>query len=200
MFEGIDAYPLSWPVGWPRTEVHRRAKSAFAERTLAKARDFVLDELRMLGARGVIISTNIELRQDGLPRSGRRAPIDTGVAVYFSLKGRPCVLACDAWNKVEDNLWAIGKHVEAIRGQERWKVGTVEQAFSGYQALPAPTPDEWWNVLGVPRDTHEDGVRMAYRALAIAYHPDSGGSLADNEKFLKVQAAYERAKKERGWK
>jgi len=193
MFEGIDAYPLSWPAGWPRTDAYRRKRSQFADRTLAKAREFTLNELRILGARGVILSTNVELRRDGLPMSGRRNPTDTGVAVYFALKGKPCVLACDLWNRVEDNLWAIGKHVEALRGQERWGVGTIEQAFAGYQALPAPVVN-WWEVLGVDRKAAWADIQAVYRIKGKISHPDNGGNL---EEFLRVQAAYEATEKER---
>ena len=70
----------------------------------------------MLGAQRIVISTNAELRQDGFPYSNRRAPEDVGVAVYFTLEGRPYVLPCDKWERVADNLAAIAKHVEAKRG------------------------------------------------------------------------------------
>jgi len=181
------AYPLSWPVGWERTPARKRRNSSFAQRSLASARAFVLDEVRLLRGRNVVISTNVSLRNDGLPRSGQKAPEDPGVAIYFALQDQPKALACDRWTRVEDNLWAIGKHIEAIRGQERWGVGTVQQAFMGYDALPAPTAD-WWVVLGVERDAGEDVILSAYRALARKTHPDAGGSEAE---FIRVQAAYE---------
>ena len=84
IYDDVNAYPLSWPATWPRKQWHERKRSSFAEHSLAVARDFVLDELRLLKAKNVIISTNVELRRDGLPRSGRRAPDDPGAAVYRS--------------------------------------------------------------------------------------------------------------------
>lgn len=75
------------------------------------------------------------------------ACIDRGAAVYFEMKGKPVSLACDKWNRVEDNIWAIAKHIEALRGQQRWGVGSIEQAFRGYTALPAigeSSASEWW--------------------------------------------------------
>jgi hypothetical protein len=192
-FDGVNAYPLSWPVGWKRTLAYQRKNSTFAERSLAKARDFVLSEVRLLKGRNVVISTNVILRLDGLPKSGQKAPVDPGAAVYFNLNGQPKVLACDKWRSVEDNLWAIGKHIEAIRGQERWGVGTIDQAFMGYEALPAPKVG-WWEVLGVDQNASIEEVQTAYRNKAKTAHPDAGGN---NDEFLRIQAAWEAAKKER---
>jgi hypothetical protein len=111
----------------------------------------LLGELERLGAaEGPVISTNLKLRLDGLPRSDQATPADPGVAVYFELDGKTIVLACDKWNRVADNIYAIAKHVDALRGQDRWGVGTVEQAFRGYTALPSGDgTDPWWHVLGV---------------------------------------------------
>jgi len=91
-------------------------------------------EMERLGTKSWLMSCNRARRRDGQPYSDRSQPADTGVAVYFDLKGRQVSLACDKWNRVEDNVWAIAKHVEALRGQERWGVGSIEQAFRGYMA------------------------------------------------------------------
>lgn len=186
-FDGVNAYPLSWPVGWERTAAFKRRRSQFASRSLASARAFVLDELRLMKAQGLVISTNVELRRDGLPRSGRRQPEDPGVAVYFNLNAQPKVLACDRWHTVEENLWAIGKHIEALRGQQRWGVGTLEQAFRGYDALPSPKVT-WWEVLEVDPQATPEEVLRAYRRKARACHPDAGGSA---DAFLGIQAAWD---------
>jgi hypothetical protein len=192
-FDGVEAYPLSWPVGWPRAKNNRRVTASFYEHTLAEARDFVLGELRRLGAKNPVISTNVPLRRDGLLRSGKIKVDDPGAAVYFVLSNQPRVLACDKWSDVVDNLWAIGKHIEAIRGQQRWGVGTVDQAFAGYDALPAPKTG-WWQILGVDKNASLDEIQTAYREKAKATHPDHGG---DQEEFLRIQRAWEQAKEER---
>lgn len=51
---------------------------------MGKARDQLLAELRLLGAKGLVVSTNVELRLDGLPYSESRHIADPGVAVYFT--------------------------------------------------------------------------------------------------------------------
>jgi hypothetical protein len=147
-------------------------------------------ELRLLRAIKEVLSTNVQRRLDGQPYSNRAQPTDPGAAVYFELKGKPVSLACDKWRRVECNIWAIVKHIEAIRGQQRWGVGTIEQAFRGYAALPAVGQTSgivWWNVLGVAVNATPDQVKEAYRILVRKHHPDLGG---DVELFHRIQEAY----------
>jgi len=120
------------------------------------------------------LSTNFQLRADGRPRRDRGAPDDPSAAFYFELDGQPHVLACDRWSTVADNIAAIAAHIEALRGQERWGVADMKQAFAGHTALPAP--EQWWQVLGVSERATRDEISRAYRAAAAAAHPDRGGS------------------------
>jgi hypothetical protein len=79
-----------------------------------------------MGGTGVILSTNIPLRNDGLPYANSREPNDPGVAVYFRYQKRDLCFACDAYTSVRENAYAIAKTVEALRGIERWGAsGTV---------------------------------------------------------------------------
>lgn len=191
-----ERYPLSWPVGVPRTPLPSR--SAFdRERSLIIARTSLADELRRLGAGEITLSTNIELRQDGLPYSNRRQPEDKGAAVYFKLKGKDYCFPCDRWDRVEDNVYAIAKHIEAMRGQQRWGVGSVEQQFRGYQALPAPEHQKaWWEVFGCSADTPINVVKDTFKRLAFAHHPDS--ATGNTEMMALINSAYDQFKKERG--
>jgi hypothetical protein len=149
------------------------------------------NELYLLGASKIVLSTNVELRLDGLPYSNRRAPADCGAAVYFTFKGKQVALACDKWDRVECNVWAICKHIEALRGQQRWGVGSIEQAFRGYMAIPERTSgSSWWNVLGVTINATPEQIQEAYRAKAKACHPDLGGS---DSAMAAVNLAYEEA-------
>jgi hypothetical protein len=203
MNETYTAYPLSWPAGQRRTRYVERARFA-AERSIAAARDGLLQELARLGAVRVVISSNLRLRQDGLPMGNQAAPYDAGVAVYFQLMGKPHVFACDSWARVQDNLHAIRLHIEALRGTERWGVGAAHQVFTGYRALPpgrtdaAPTPEQAADLLARAANfdhlpgarealLHEpDYVAQAYRLAAKKMHPDVGG---EHEEFVRLQEA-----------
>lgn len=176
-------YPLSWPSGWKRTPPGGRTRSYFKPTTFARVRDELAAELQRLGARSPILSTNLELRLDGQPRAERRMPDDPGVAVYFTLteklvKGPPrkVALACDRWTRIEDNVHALELHIASMRGQERWGVGSIDQAFTGYTALPAPGEQPWFEVLALAPNAGEAEIRARWRDLAQALHPDVGGS------------------------
>lgn len=191
------AYPLAWPVGWPRTAPGARTRARFGKgyrngalQSTAEAR--LLEELRRLGARDVVISTNVELRRDGLPHANRRQPGDQGVAVYFTrrVNGRAVqqCIPCDRWDRIADNMYAIALSIQAMRGLERWGAKSmVDAAFAGFKALPeraSGTP--WWEVLGVAPAATEDEIRAAHRQRAKESHPDVGGS---TEAFVAVQDA-----------
>ena len=193
MFEDKTRCPLTWPENWPRTNPGSRTWSRFGDRTVNVAFQFLLDEIYRLGSDLVIISTNIPRSQKGGPISNYKQPNDPGVAAYFKWNNRPVTLACDKWLKVEENMWAIAKHIEALRGQERWGVGTLEQAFRGYMALPGvgqTSGENWWMTLGVPINATEDRIKSAFRLLAKKHHPDIGG---DRELWERINRAYQQA-------
>lgn len=135
-----------------------------------------------VGDWSIVISTNVQLRRDGLPYSNQREPSDTGVAVYWENKHKKrLVLACDKYDTVGDNLYAIGMTIEATRAIERWGSVTAEQAFEGYARLPEKTGPSCWEILGL--DPHswwtkqnERSILTAYRRRAQTWHPDRGGS------------------------
>lgn len=200
-------YPLSWPLGWPRTPRHQITWAPFrvAKRrvSMEDATTGLLHELRLLkasapkGSWDFVISTNIELRKDGLPFSNRRQPEDQGAAVYFALKGKQQVLACDKWDRIEDNIRAMAKHVEALRGQERWGVGSIERAFTGYLALEEKTGPDFWDVLEIPKNSTEEEIKTARRRLLNIYHPDKPET-GDGEQFAIVEEAYRDAMRQIG--
>jgi hypothetical protein len=145
-----------------------------------------MGELRALRADHPVLSSNLVLRKDGFPHSGQPQPRDPGAAVYFTLGKKRVVLAADRWQRVEHNIWAIARHVEALRGQDRWGVGSIEQAFTGYIALAERTGPSCFEILGVSPDAPEQQILDAYRRKARESHPDAGGS---SEAFVQVSQA-----------
>lgn len=205
MSEGARAYPLSWPVGWTRAKFRQHAKfsSARTSVTIARALVRLQSEVDRLKATDVVLSSNLRLLVNGSPRSDQREPEDPGVALYFVFKKRPTVLACDKWHRTADNIAAIAKHIEALRGQERWGVGNLEQAFRGYTALP-PAMEmgaPWRDVLNLPRQmmgetraVQLEQAELAYARLAHSHHPDKPGG--DHDKMAALNRAIEDARAE----
>lgn len=177
----IEAYPLTWPPGRPRQ--HGREHARF-KATLDRSIQDVQIEVRMLGGKDLIISTNLPLRRDGMPYA-RGSVADVGVAVYFKYKKRDVSFACDRWSSIEDNMRAIALTIGALRGIDRWGTGDmVEAAFTGFAALPAP--EQPFQVLGVGANATKDEIETAYRRLAREHHPDKGG---DGHQMARINAA-----------
>lgn len=200
------AFPLQWPASRPRTKSLVRA--AFNKKvtkpgktyttnealTVADAIGRLQREVDLLGARQYVLSTNLELRLDGLPRSSQAEPSDRGVALYFHLGGKPHCLPCDRYDRVADNIAAIAKHIEATRAIERYGVATMSEMFTGFVSLPSYSGNHWSDVLGVSRSATTAEINAAYRDKAKAAHSDAGGSDAA---MSRLNVARDQALKER---
>ena len=209
----IPAYPLAWPDGWKRTDpsaqtfgrfgVRTSFKSSFSDHmytqkkqvSIAEAVSRIRAELGRMGLRDddIVISSNLRLRLDGLPRSDQREPDESGAAVYWIDKsGATRCMAIDRYRRVADNLAAIAATLDAMRAIERHGGAEIlNRAFTGFAALEHHGED-WWDVLEVRRDASREAIDANYRRLRSQHHPDKGG---DSEQFQRVQRAYEQATK-----
>ena len=163
-------YPLTWPDHRPRSATRKSSlfREAGRPMTLTTARDRLIRQVSLMTRPGrswrvleQVLSTNIRFTASGARdrNLSRREPADVGVGFYFKLDGKPHVLACDAWDTVCDNIAAIAAHIEALRGQERWGVADLRQAFAGHVSLPSAP--HWSSVLGVGRTASIDEIERA---------------------------------------
>ena len=187
------SYPLYWPESWPRTEPMKVKRARFGDRSVFQARRVLVDEVRRFDGRDLIISSNLELKLDGTPRSNQRQPADSGVAIYFKRNDADMALACDAYSTVEDNLWALCRTLEALRQIERdGSPALINRAFKGFAALPDPDARQWWDVLEISRSANTEEIRAAYLRLVKIYHPDVPET-GDAAMFDQVVKAFNRA-------
>lgn len=185
----MERYPLQWPAGWPRTQQPKpsnfRPGSPYSE-----ALD-IIRQLRLMGAKNVVVNSNMMYKNDGTPYARQGNIEDTGVAVYFTLNGEQQCIPCDKWRSIGENLRAVSKTIEALRGLDRWGAKEmVNAAFRGFKALPDSviiTEEPWYVILGVEPDAPASFIRNAYRDLVKKHHPDVGG---DPKEFERIQAAY----------
>lgn len=216
----LERYPLCWPAGWRRISASQRKNGQFNKKetqhgkrydgssysyqqtknlTVSDGVSRILESLERMGVdrQEIIISTNVKVRLDGLPRSGEREPDDPGAAVYWrDTPDSPMrCMAIDRYTTVADNLAAIGATLEAMRAIERHGGAEIlDRAFTGFAALPANTEPNWWDVLACAPDADAATINTCYREKARTLHPDAGGSEAE---MAQLNLARDRALKER---
>ena len=134
---------------------------------------------------------------EGWPRSHHRR--NGPYAVVAGEKKIECVIACDQWARVKDNLRAAGLALAALRALKRSGASQIlDRAFVGLTAtaLAASNPVRTWReVFGIDRTrpvTRGD-LEAQYKMLVALRHPDRGGS---HEEMTELNRAYEQAKAE----
>ncbi len=189
------AYPLHWPQGFPRAK--SRSPSKF-KATVSSALDFVEEELRRFGndtgkrVDALVISTNYSLSD--------RNPKDPGVAAYFRWDNIDVCIPADQYSRIEENLQAIARVIEAQRAILRHGgLNIVRAAFRGFAALPPPKgPDgqlerPWWMAMGFDSTPTLPEAEARYRELVKSSHPDRGGDAAQ---FNVITDAMRKAREE----
>lgn len=210
------SFPLSWPDGWKRTQSASRKRANFNRKemqystnsagqqsswqrskglSVADAVQRLLGELERMGVKdwNVIISTNVPLRLDGLPRSDKE-PTDPGAAVYWKPNDKALMrcMAIDRYDRVADNLAAIAATLDAMRAIERHGGATIlDRAFLGFAALPEKASSPWREVFGISTTAAATWpmVEERFRSLAQVHHPDKGGDRDEFEKIVQARDA-----------
>lgn len=83
-------------------------------------------------------------------------------------------------------------------------IGINPRDFESIKAMFVKNVDSAYKILEIERTATDEEIKKAYRRMAIKYHPDKVHHLGPEynkdaqEKFKKINEAYERVKKERG--
>jgi DnaJ like chaperone protein len=82
-------------------------------------------------------------------------------------------------------------------------LGVVSGDFLSIKNMFIPETDSSYKILEIDKSSTNDDIKKAYRRMAMKYHPDKVSHLGDDvrksadEKFARVNEAYEKIKKER---
>lgn len=202
MADKITAFPLCWPDGYARTT--NRKRHAPYKASFFQALEDARRELQLFKAFGVVVSTDVPLRRDGLPYADGD-PRDPGVAVYFTRNKQQYVFACDLYDHVRFNMRALGLAIEGMRAVERAGITQViDRAMAGFAQLPSgagaggPVDRPWREVLNLeglagPDFAVRAAIEASFKSLARTRHPDAGGS---DEAMTELNRARDAALKE----
>lgn len=187
-------FPLFWPEGQSRTQVHQRSVCRFKQITNFAAYQELHEAIRKFNGVNVIISSSTELTVKGVPLQRRPYDNDPGVVAYFQRDKKGYCIPCDAFDSYWANCHAISLTIESQRAIERWGcAGLVTKMMEGFLSLPAPARKrDWWDVLEVQKTARPEIVNTAYRSLVKIHHPDLGG---DADRFNELQQALEEYEK-----
>ena len=110
-------------------------------------------------------------------------------------------------------LFGIASADGAVSDTEDQVIGKIagfmsisDSDFQSIRAMFVSQTDSAYKILEIESTSTDDEVKKAFRNMAMKYHPDKVGHLGEdfkkvaNEKFRKVQDAYEKIKQERGIK
>lgn len=92
----------------------------------------------------------------------------------------------------------------AVIGQIAVLIGIGQKDFESMKAMFIKDTDSAYKILEIEKSASDDEVKKAYRKMAMKYHPDKVHHLGPEyakdaqEKFKKINEAYESVKKERG--
>lgn len=184
-------YPLQWPPQQPRTKNPKRA--IFGKHSLSNAGYNIEHELRLLGAKNCIISTNLQTKLSGGFYANQKIE-DAGVVIYFKLKDTDKAMACDLWDNPEHNLWALQLSISAIRGLERWGGSEfLDGLFTGFKALPAPGEETVVSERFFEGCINMEYLKLKRAKLAKKLHPDNQET-GDSKEFQEMMVQYKQAK------
>lgn len=94
--------------------------------------------------------------------------------------------------------------ITVITNISSW-IGITTGEFESIKSMFIDNTDACYKVLEVDRSASNEEIKKAYRNMAIKYHPDKLNHLGEDirnaaeEKFKKVNEAYDKIKKERGF-
>ena len=101
---------------------------------------------------------------------------------------------------------SVGQEELTVISQISHLIGVSQSDFTSIKAMFVVEVDSSYKILEIERSSNDEDVKKAFRKMAIKYHPDKVHHLGPEyqnvaqEKFKKINEAYERIKKERGMK
>src|SRR5258706_6483281 len=148
--------PLSWPEDMPATPLaQRRSDHGFPpQMSFAESVGFLEQELKEMQTGAATLF--LDVAQPLSDRLRKKVGSRTGACLHFKYGERNYALACDLWQGMEHNIYALHLPLRQWRNMERWGVGTLPVLMHGFEAgrsfgpggSPGPAPGMGFLRLG----------------------------------------------------
>ena len=171
--------PLAWPEGLGITaRANQKNDHGFvADLALEKALGFLAEETA--DARFESATLFLDIEQPLVERLRRKVGNRSGACLKLKCHGQPYALACDRWQQVEHNIYALHLALRQMRNIERWGVGSLPAllhgfganvVFSSAEAAPSHLPlQPWMEALGLGATaTLDDAIAVYHRRAKAA--------------------------------
>lgn len=124
--------PLSWPHWVPVTPLaYRQTDRDFAPSvTLKKSIEFLQQEIDALGC-PARLSLDVE---NPLSERAKKVGSRPGAVLHLDYMGNDYVIACDKWQQMAHNIYAIHLAFRQWRNMERWGVAPLAVLLDGFSA------------------------------------------------------------------
>lgn len=141
-------------------------------RALAK---FVLHQLRPFGA--VSINASWMTRADQLE-------------LHVDLEFTSVVYRGSLGTNPQEIVDGMAAYLDSIPRPEEVPAPEVEQEPAAEEVAAAEPARRWWHILGISPNADRREISIAFRKLAMEYHPDKGG---DQARMAEINAARDEA-------
>ncbi len=163
--------PLAWPEGLEVTpRAQQQGDHGFsAQMTLAESINYLDEEAGAIASKATLYLDIANPTQD---RTRRKVGSRTGACLSLRIDGLDYVLACDRWQQVEHNIYALHLALRQWRNMERWGLGSLQQLLSGFctrsyageRKRNAAGVTPWMEELGLgPTSTLDDAIAVYHR-------------------------------------
>ncbi len=186
-------HPLKLPPNWTVTPLTSRefCRQFPANIELDDAIRFLEDEITALGMTAPVIYTNsIALNNPRLRKIDTRL---SGVTIQFGTGKNTAWLACDKWQSLEQNLYALHLTIRALRNIESWGIApayfiiqaiSTENTATGYSSSTGHSTSQipdWMAFLGLGHTAELEDANAVYRRRAKTIAGDEDALIQLNQ-------------------
>jgi hypothetical protein len=197
-------FPLKMPPSWHMTPLAAREHpfNFPSPLPLDEAIRMLEDEIHAIGIRDVAVLSNVQNLNN--PRLRKTNGYNTGVSIQFGRNDSTAWLACDKWQLLEHNIYALHLALRAIKNIELWGIvpavsliaslygntstanstSTASTTSTAQRTANAPhdtTIPEWMVKLGLGLSADIEDAHAVYRRRAKSIANDEHALLELND-------------------